>query len=117
LRKGTITVSKRSSLANAPGAVERIRRAVITGESPTTANSRPPGFSCCSHESGRTGVEPVSTIASYCRLSHPRAQSPTSRRALTMPARASLPAASADNRAMISTLVTAAQLRASSAVR
>ena len=38
-------------------------RVVIAGGSPTTANSRPPGFNCLSHESGRIGVEPVGISA------------------------------------------------------
>lgn len=43
LCKGAMTVSKRSSAVNDPSATHRVMRAVITGGSPMTAKSRPPG--------------------------------------------------------------------------
>ncbi len=36
----------------------------MTGASPTTAKSRPPSFRQAAKASGRSGVEPVSTIRS-----------------------------------------------------
>ena len=36
----------------------------MTGGSPTTASSRPPGLRLALNASGSTGTEPVSTIAS-----------------------------------------------------
>src|SRR5689334_16459785 len=42
---GRRTVSKRSTLLEAPGAVLVTRRACIAGASPTTAKRRPPGAS------------------------------------------------------------------------
>src|SRR5687767_9981198 len=61
---GGSMVSKRSVLVQAPVPLAVIRRAVITGGSPTTAKSRPPGASCSANARGTSGVEPVSTITS-----------------------------------------------------
>src|SRR5688500_420459 len=64
LTSGAMTVSKRSALRQAPGALQMTRRARIAGGSPTTANRRPPGTSWSKKALGSSGVEPVSTIAS-----------------------------------------------------
>ena len=83
----------------------------MIGSSPTTANTRPPGVSCSMNRGGNSGVEPVSTIASYVSLPKPRAPSPSCTRTLANPCRKSFARASAAVAASISTLA-ANQLQA-----
>src|SRR5688572_22325855 len=118
LTRGSITVSKRSTAWNAPGSVQVTSRAVITGRSPTTAKSRPPAASCCWSDGGSTGVEPVSTIASYGAWpGQPCAASPTSRVTFSVPWRSRLRLPSCASAGLISTESTCAAQCASSAAK
>ena len=89
----------------------------IAGASPTTAKTRPPGLSCRTNPSGSTGVEPVSTIASYVAPPHPWEPSPTWSSTASNPTRCSLISASLESSGSISTLVTRAPTPASSAAK
>src|SRR5258708_22617784 len=62
LTSGAITVSKRSTLAQAPGAVQLTSRAVMAGASPPPANNLPPAAGCSRQTRRRTALHPGSSI-------------------------------------------------------
>ena len=103
---------------SAPGATQRTSRAAITGASPTTANTRPPGFSC-SHECARAAPASIRSARSHrrCALPQPRAPSPTASSTLPHAGPRELAPASAASAGSISTLVTRAPMPASSAAK
>src|SRR5262249_13071940 len=75
--RAAMQVSNTPSVLYATGAAQVMRRASITGGSPTTASKRPPGLRLFGSSSGMTGTEPVRMIASYgSYFAQPRAASP-----------------------------------------